>query len=445
MSMKNINQNPDGFLSKMPVLQFSLLSILFPLWAAAASLNDILITQFKSVFYLSDFASALVQSAFYGGYFLIAIPASLLIKKTSYKICILVGLVFYIIGCSLFYPASSMATYSMFLVAIFVLAIGLSFLETSANTYSSLMGPRDKSTLRLNISQTLYPIGSIVGVLLGKYLIFQDGASLKSQMSNMTPEAARTFAESVLQYTLQPYKYLILILVVVIILFAITKFPKCKTQNAKNEVENKVSISETLKYLAKNSNFKKGILAQFIYIGLQTTVWSFTIRLALTLDKNIGERSASTYMIYTFIAFFLGRLVATFLMSKFNVAKVLFIYSILGCLSLVYVVLAPNFTSIYACIVASFFFGPCWATIFGKTLESVENKKYTETAGAIIVMAISGGALMPAVQGLVSDALGSMQLSFVVPMICFASVALYFYTQIKMSKQLMNNTKVENP
>jgi len=170
--MKNINQNPDGFLSKMPVLQFSLLSILFPLWAAAASLNDILITQFKSVFYLSDFASALVQSAFYGGYFLIAIPASLLIKKTSYKICILVGLVFYIIGCSLFYPASSMATYSMFLVAIFVLAIGLSFLETSANTYSSLMGPRDKSTLRLNISQTLYPIGSIVGGFIRKISYF---------------------------------------------------------------------------------------------------------------------------------------------------------------------------------------------------------------------------------------------------------------------------------
>ena len=337
-----------------------------------------------------------------------------------------------------------MATYAMFLAAIFVLAIGLSFLETSANTYSSLMGPRDKSTLRLNISQTVYPIGSIIGVLLGKYLIFQDGVSLKAQMSQMTPEAARNFAESVLQHTLQPYKYLILILVVVFILFAITKFPRCKTQNIKNEVKTKVSIPETLKYLAKNSNFKKGILTQFIYIGLQTTVWSFTIRLALTLDKNIGERSASTYMIYTFIAFFLGRLVATFLMNKFNVAKVLFIYSILGCLSLVYVTLAPNFTSIYACIVASFFFGPCWATIYGKTLESVENKKYTETAGAIIMMAISGGALMPAVQGLVSDALGSMQLSFVVPMICFVFVAIYFYKQIKMSKQVVNNIKQEN-
>ena len=159
MRMKDIKQYPDGYLSEMPGFQFSLLSLLFPLWAAAASLNDILITQFKSVFYLSDFASALVQSAFYGGYFLIAIPAALLIKKTSYKIAILSGLGFYIIGCTLFYPASNMATYSMFLVAIFVLAIGLSFLETSANTYSSLMGPRDKATLRLNISQTIYQIG----------------------------------------------------------------------------------------------------------------------------------------------------------------------------------------------------------------------------------------------------------------------------------------------
>ncbi|MBU3172497.1 L-fucose:H+ symporter permease [Clostridium estertheticum] len=431
MKMKDVQQYPDGYLSKMPGFQFSLLSLLFPLWAAAASLNDILITQFKSVFYLSDFASALVQSAFYGGYFLIAIPAALLIKKTSYKTAILSGLGFYIIGCTLFYPASNMATYSMFLVAIFVLAIGLSFLETSANTYSSLMGPRDKATLRLNISQTVYPIGSIIGVLLGKYLIFQNGASLKLQMSKMTPQAARDFGASALQHTLQPYKYLILILIVVFILFVITKFPKCKSQNVKGEVENKVSIPETLKYLAKNSNFKQGIIAQFIYVGMQTTVWSFTIRLALTLDKNISERSASTYMIYTFIAFFLGKFVANFLMNKFNATKVLFVYSIVGCLSLLYVTLSPNFNSVYAAIVASFLFGPCWATIYAKTLDSVKDKKYTETAGAIIVMAIVGGAFIPAIQGLVSDSIGSMQLSFIVPTICFALVGIYFYSEMK--------------
>lgn len=442
MRMKDIQEYPDGYLNKTPIFQFSLLSLLFPLWAVAASLNDILITQFKSIFSLSDFASAFVQSAFYGGYFLIAIPASLVIKKSSYKIAILIGLGFYVVGCSLFYPASHMATYSTFLVAIFVLAIGLSFLETSANTYSSLIGPRDKSTLRLNISQTVYPIGSIIGVLLGKYLIFQEGDSLESQMAKMTPEAAKAFGESVLQHTLEPYRYLILILIVALILFAITKFPKCKPQNVTGEVENKVSILETLRYLVKNNNFKKGIVAQFFYVGMQTTVWSFTIRLALTLDKSINERYASTFMIYSFIAFFLGKFIANFLMNKFHPTKVLLAYSILGFISLAYVTLTPNITSVYAAIVASFLFGPCWATIYSKTLDSVEDKKHTETAGAIIVMSIIGGAVIPTVQGFVSDSLGSMQLSFAVPMICFVIVATYFYSEMKkinVKKGMKNN------
>ncbi|EES51048.1 MULTISPECIES: L-fucose:H+ symporter permease [Clostridium] len=442
MSMKNIKQYPDGYLSKTPIFQYILLSLLFPLWAAAASLNDILITQFKSVFELSDFASAFVQSAFYGGYFLIAIPASLVIKKSSYRTAILTGLSFYVVGCFLFYPSSHMATYSMFLAAIFVLAIGLSFLETSANTYSSMIGPKDKATLRLNISQTFYPIGSIIGVLLGKYLIFQDGESLQSQMSKMTPEAAKAFGESVLQHTLQPYRYLILILIVVLILFAIIKFPTCKPKNVQKEVENEVGILETLKYLMNNANFKKGIIAEFFYVGMQTTVWSFTIRLALTLDKSINERNASTFMVYSFIAFFIGKVVANFLMNKFNVTKVLLTYSVLGFLFLVYVTLTPNITSVYAAIAVSFLFGPCWATIYSKTLDSVEDKKYTETAGAIIVMAIIGGAVIPTIQGLVSDFTGSMQLSFIIPTICFALVAVYFYSELKrfnVKKGMKNN------
>ncbi|MGC3777454.1 L-fucose:H+ symporter permease, partial [Escherichia coli] len=167
MNDKNIIQMPDGYLNKTPLFQFILLSCLFPLWGCAAALNDILITQFKSVFSLSNFASALVQSAFYGGYFLIAIPASLVIKKTSYKVAILIGLTLYIGGCTLFFPASHMATYTMFLAAIFAIAIGLSFLETAANTYSSMIGPKAYATLRLNISQTFYPIGAASGILLG--------------------------------------------------------------------------------------------------------------------------------------------------------------------------------------------------------------------------------------------------------------------------------------
>ncbi|GAA0736357.1 L-fucose:H+ symporter permease [Clostridium oceanicum] len=434
MSMKNIKQYEDGYLNKMPIFQYILLSLLFSLWAAAASLNDILITQFKSVFNLSDFASSFIQSAFYGGYFLIAIPAAMVIKKTSYKVAILIGLTFYSVGCFLFYPSSHMATYSMFLFAIFVLAIGLSFLETSANTYSSMIGPKEKATLRLNISQTFHPIGAITGVLLGKYLIFQDGESLQSQMSKMSNVEAKKFGESVLQHTLEPYKYLIMILLIMLVLFAITKFPKCKPKKAEGGLQGKVSMLETLKYLSHNSNFKKGIVAQFFYVGMQTTVWSFTIRLALTLDKSINERSASTFMIYSFIAFFIGKFVANLLINKFNETKVLFIYSIIGCCLLGYVSITPNITSVYGAILVSLLFGPCWPTIYAKTLDSVEEKKYTEPAGAIIVMSIIGGAVIPAIQGLVSDSLGSMQLSFIVPMICFVIVAIYFYMEMKTFK-----------
>lgn len=224
----NTTQRDDGYLDRTPYFQFILLSCLFPLWGAAASLNDILITQFKSVFELSNFASALVQSAFYGGYFLIAIPASLVIKKTSYKITILAGLALYIAGCSLFFPASTMATYTMFLAAIFSIAIGLSFLETAANTYSSMIGEPSKATLRLNISQTFYPVGAIAGILLGKYLVFQDGDSLETQMAVMTPEQLHIFKLQMLEHTLKPYKYMIFVLISVAALFALTSFPNAK-------------------------------------------------------------------------------------------------------------------------------------------------------------------------------------------------------------------------
>ena len=219
-------QYDDGYLNKTPIFQFVLLSCLFALWGAAASLNDILITQFKSVFTLSDFASALVQMCFLCGYFLISIPASVVIRKTTYKLAIMIGLIFYIGGCSLFFPASMMATYTMFLVAIFSIAIGLGFLETASNTYSTMLGPRKYATLRLNISQTFQPIGSASGILLGKYLVFQEGESLASQMAQMTPDQIHLFRLQMLQHTLEPYKIMICILVAIFILFLITKYPK---------------------------------------------------------------------------------------------------------------------------------------------------------------------------------------------------------------------------
>ncbi|WP_040204110.1 L-fucose:H+ symporter permease [Neobacillus jeddahensis] len=432
MTSKNLIQLPDGYLNRTPIFQFILLSMLFPMWAVAASLNDILITQFKHVFELSDFASALVQSAFYGGYFLVAIPASMVIKKTNYKIAIIAGLLFYIVGCTLFYPASEMATYTMFLFALFSIAIGLGFLETAANTYSSMIGPRQFATLRLNISQTFYPLGSISGILLGKYLVFQEGASLESQMANMSTEEAHAFGLEMLQHTLQPYKYIIFVLIGVLILFILTKFPFCKPVSEKEKAtEKSAGLLETLKHLAGNKKFRSGIAAQFLYVGMQTTVWSFTIRLALDLNPDINERFASNFMIFSFICFFAGKFVANFLITRFTASRVLFVYSIIGTALLAYVSLVPNMTAVYGAVAVSMLFGPCWPSIYAETLGVVKNKKYTETAGAILVMSIVGGAFIPAAQGFVSDLFNSMQLSFFVPMACFIYIGFYSFGKIK--------------
>ncbi|GAB1437517.1 L-fucose:H+ symporter permease [Providencia sp.] len=422
MNIKNITQLPDGYLSKTPLFQFILLSCLFPLWGCAAALNDILITQFKSVFELSNFASALVQSAFYGGYFLIAIPASLVIKKTSYKYAIMVGLILYIAGCSMFFPASHMATYTMFLAAIFAIAIGLSFLETAANTYSSMIGPKQYATLRLNISQTFYPIGAAGGILLGKYLVFSEGDSLQNQMAGMNAEQIHEFRLAMLENTLEPYRYMIMVLVVVMVLFLITKFPKCKV--AETQDHKRPSALDTLKYLAKNSRFRKGIIAQFLYVGMQVAVWSFTIRLALEMG-DINERDASNFMVYSFACFFIGKFIANILMTRFNAEKVLIIYSVIGALFLIYVAFIPSFTAVYAAVMVSILFGPCWATIYAGTLDTVDNE-HTEMAGAVIVMAIVGAAVVPAIQGYVADMLHSLQLSFLVSMLCFVYVGIYF-------------------
>ena len=353
-----------------------------------------------------------MQSAFYSGYFLISIPASIVIRKTTYKTAILTGLGFYIAGCCLFFPASHMATYTMFLVAIFAIAIGLGFLETSANTYSTMLGPEKHATLRLNISQTFQPIGAVSGILLGKYLIFQEGESMHSQLASMDAVQAAAFKMEMLQHTLEPYHVMIYILLAVFALFAITKFPKCKVKSAAEKVP---GMGETLSYLAKNSRFKKGIVAQFLYVGMQVAVWFFTIRLALHLNPS----------------FFVGKFIANFLMTRFSANKVLMVYSVIGCLVLLYTSFVPDMTALWAAVSVSLLFGPCWATIYAKTLEAVE-KKYTETAGAIVVMSIVGGAFVPAIQGFVSDVTGSMQFSFIVNLFCFLAIGLYFRGEAKI-------------
>lgn len=424
-------EQPDGYLDRMAPLQFVLVTILFALWAIAASLNDILITQFKAVFSLSDFATAFVQSAFYGGYFVIAIPASIFIKKNSYKLGIIAGLAAFALGCFLFFPASRLVTYQVFLFAIFVEAIGLSFLETSANAYSSLLGPRKSATVRLNISQTMNAVGDIIGILLGKYLIFTDG-NLKQEMAGMSKEAAEQFGQQALSRTLAPYKYVLIVLIIMIVLFAITKFPSGKPKI--KETESKATFMETIKYLSTRKRYWHGIFAQFVYMGVQTGVWSFTMRLALDMFPHFNERLVADFMLYSYICLFIGRFLASYLLSRFSETVVLSTYTLIGTLMTLYITFVPNITAIYAAIGVSLVFGPCWPTIFARTLEVVDDKRHTETASAFIVMAIVGGAIIPIFQGLLSD-FTNMQFSFLIPAICMALVFIYFVSEHNYDKK----------
>nr|WP_301470036.1 L-fucose:H+ symporter permease [Bifidobacterium mongoliense] len=413
------------------MLQFVLVSILFAMWAISSSLNDILITQFKAVFQLSDLATAFVQSAFYGGYFVIAIPASLFIKKSSYKMGIVAGLALFAVGCFLFFPASTLATYSMFLFAIFVEAIGLSFLETSSETFTTLMGPKRLATVRLNISQTMNAVGLIVGILLGKYFVFQN-SNLKTEMEKMSPEQARLHGVEQLSRTFVPYRYLLIVLGVLILAFAVTRFPSGRARTATGSVKS-ASLGETLGYLVRNRRYLKGIGVQFVYIGAQTGIWSFTMRLALTMFPHYTDRDASDFMLWSYAVFFVGRFLGSYLLSRFRETRVLTVYMGLAVVVLIGTIALHSVAAVWMAVIVSLFLGPGWPTIYSRTLETVGDRRYTETAGAVIVMSIVGGAVLPALQGALSDAMG-MQFSFILPAIELCIVAVYFVSEMRYDR-----------
>ncbi|EFQ63098.1 MULTISPECIES: L-fucose:H+ symporter permease [Pseudomonas] len=422
MNKPALQQTPDGFyLNRTPWFAFILLCSIFALWAAAASMNDVLIAHFKKAFLLSDFQTAFVQSAFYLGYFFVAIPAAMVVRRFSYKSTILIGLLLYMLGCLLFFPAASTAKYGMFLLALFVIAAGLSFLETACNTYSTLMGPRETGTRRLNISQTFHPFGAMTGVYVGSFVMFKETDATTEQLTQMSATEAAVQQLQMIQSTLLPYKWMIAVLVLMFILIAITRFPACKGN--KTAGSKPVSVRQSLGRLWRNPRFTFGVLAQFLYVGAQVGVWSFTIRLAMQMG-NMNERSASWFLLTTFAAYFVGKLIANLLMRRLHPAKVLAIYGVLCIVLLAYTILVPNISAVYAAVGVSIFLGPCWPTIYGLTIDGLGED--TGVGGSLLVMSIVGGGVIPIFQGLLSDASGgNMQLAYSVPLLCFIVIVMY--------------------
>ncbi|MCY4178519.1 MAG: L-fucose:H+ symporter permease [Endozoicomonadaceae bacterium] len=391
---------------------------LFFVWGALNNLNNILVAQFKTVFNLSDFQSGLVQSAFYFGYFFFAIPASLVVGRFSYKAAILVGLILVCIGVFSFYPAAMSLSYSNFLIALFVLAIGCAFLETSANPYISVLGGED-SIRYLNFAQSFNALGAIIAVILGKMLILDKTFYTSSNnQSSMTAKSDIVLPIESINNVVYLYIYIGIFIAVLGFLVWITRYPSIK-----GSAMTLNGYVRSLRKLSVNKPFLYGVLAQFLYIGAQTCVWSYTIRYCM-YSQNITANYAADYLLASLIAFTCGRFFSTALLKYIQPNKLMGIYAIFNTLLCTYIIFIDNIGAVWSLVAISFFMSMMYPTIFTISIHNLTED--VPCASSILIMSILGGAVIIAGMGAVSDA-SNIAYAFVVPAICFIYIVFYSF------------------
>lgn len=384
-------------IEKTYIVPFSLVTGLFLLWGLANNMTDTLLAAFKRIMDMSDTQTSFIQSAFYGSYFCFALPAALYIRKRSFKSGIILGLCLYAGGAMLFLPAAKAASYAFYLIAIYIMAGGCSVLETTANPYILSMGSPETATRRLNVAQSFNPMGSILGILLSKWFILDD-ISLYSVSGT--------------------YAALGAVLIVIMVVMLAVKMPLGNDTTAQD------SISATFGRLLKNKPYRRGVLAQFFYVGAQIGVWSFTIRIVMQ-ELGVLEAQASNIYLIAIIGFCLSRFVYTWLMKWFAPAKLLCFGGVLAgaCSLIVALSSGSGWLLICALILISAFMSLMFPTIYGLALESVDADD-TKIAASGLIMAILGGAVITPVQAMLSDAAG-IYVSYLIPTVCFAVVTAY--------------------
>jgi len=400
---------------------FILVISLFFMWGFANSLNDILIQQFKKTFTLSDFQSGLVQSAFYLGYFLCAIPAGAVMQRYGYKKAIIVGLALYALGALLFYPAAEVRVYSFFLVALFIIASGLAFLETSANPYIVAMGDARTAQQRLNFAQSFNPLGTISGVLVGQQYIFSGVEYSDEQFLQLTLlEQDRFFASEALAVQ-TPYLVLGLIILLWGLMFIITKFPELSPRKSVTDGAADVEHG-SYRQLFRFPHFRAAVFAQFCYVGAQVGVWSFLIRYCLHADADLTEKLAANALTASLVLFMIGRFLGTWLMSKIAGHTLMAVFALINVVLTLLAVVFGGYVGIYALICLSFGMSIMFPTIFAIGISNVGQQ--TKLAASVLVMAIIGGAVFAALMGAASDRFG-IQFAYLVPMLCFIIIARF--------------------
>lgn len=397
---------------------FLLIAFVFLLWGIPHNLNDVLIRQFMKSFELNRFQAGLVQSAFYLGYCVLALPAGMLMRHKGYKPGFLCGLGLFAAGCLSFPFAANSGRYGYFLVALFIIASGLALLETAANPFMVQLGPTATSERRLNIAQTCNSFGSIVGVAVGNVFIFSGIELTPAQKASM--QAAGIYAAYLHRETMRiatPYVVLGIVALAWAVLIALNKFPAFITQR-----EHMADVAGHPSELLKEKHFLFALFSQFMYVGAQVGTWTYLIQYAHDY-VHAPERTGGWMLTGTLIAFAVGRTLSSYLMRSILPSKLMTLYAVCNIVLLVLVIAAPGWIGLGAVLITSFFMSLMFPTIFSLGLKDLGPN--TNVAGSFLVMMVVGGAVMPPLMGLLAEAAHSTALAYVFPLMGYITVLGY--------------------
>lgn len=425
------NSNSKPILRRELLFPFILLSSLFALWGFANAVTDPMVQAFKKVLELSNSQAAWVQMSFYGGYFCMAIPAAIIMRKYNYKVGILVGLALYAIGALIFYPAAITQEFWFFCVGLYILTFGLAFLETAANPYVLALGDKETATQRLNLAQAFNPIGLILGLFTAQQFVLKNLKSDDIQDFNSLDETSRILIKTTdLLVIRDPYVFLGMIILCVFILFFFSKMPIYKEQSLNS------NSNITFTRLFKNKKYIGGVVSQIFYVGAQIMCWTYIYQYAEGI--GVDNVTASYYQMAAFVLFVIGRLTSTVLFRFFKSGYLLMTFSILAIFFNSGVIIFHDNLGLYCLVIVSFFMSLMFPTIYGIALEDFDVDE-SKIGSAGLVMAIVGGALMPKLQAMIIDLGGNnvdditvlgmseINFSFVLPLFSFIIIAIYGY------------------
>lgn len=419
------------------VLPFVLVTTLFFAWGFANDITNPMVKTFSKIFRMSVTDGALVQLAFYGGYFAMAFPAAMFIRKYSYKTGILFGLTLYALGALLFIPSAVSGYYYPFLVAYFIMTCGLSFLETSANPYILSMGDESTATRRLNLAQAFNPIGSLLGMYVAMNFIQAKINPLTTEeRALLSPEEFEMIKDADLSVVITPYVYVGIAVLALLALIFFVPMPG-GTVSGKNE---KLDMKSSFRRLVSMPRYREGVIAQFFYVGVQIMSWTFIIQygtrifMAQGMEEQDAEVLSQQYNMVAMGLFCISRFICTFLLKFFSPGKLLMVLASFGALLMCGVMYFQDVRGMYCLVAVSACMSLMFPTIYGISLQGLGDDAKLGAAG--LIMAILGGSVMPPVQAAIIDAgtvwgMPAVNVSFVIPLICFIVIMIYGYRTLK--------------